>query len=211
MRLLLDLVGAAPCGRPVPKRSPAKSRAATQGRPYKEAGFTLIEICISMALLLVALLLAAQILMETSQLFAETSGEALDAPVPLVIARIRADVLGSTGTFPILDEDGTLNAVAVQGLGRQIFYQKIGDALFRRVVPLNGDPPEKPVLLWRGVTGWRCRVHGGNLVELEVTYRRRTLPRSPLPSLPGLRGPLTEELTQRMYLLPRGAGLGDTW
>lgn len=176
-----------------------------------EAGFTLVEICISIALLLVALLLAAQILMETSQLFAETSGEALDAPVPLVIARIRTDVQGSTGAVPIPNEDGTLSAVAVQGPGRRIVYQKEGDSLFRTVVPLNGDPPEKPVLLWRGVTGWGCRVHGGNLVEIEVTYRRRTVPRSPLPTLPGLRGPVTEELTQKMYLLPRGAGLGDRW
>lgn len=177
----------------------------------REAGFTLVEICISMALLLVALLLAAQILMETSQLFAETSGEALDAPVPLVIARIRADILGSTGAFPMPGEDGTLGAVAVQGLGQRIVYQKMGDALFRTVVPLNGDPPEKPVLLWRGVTGWGCQIHGGNLVELEVAYRRRTVRRSPLPTLPALRGPVTEELTQKMYLLPRGAGLGDTW
>ena len=178
---------------------------------HGEAGFTLVEICISMALLLVALLLAAQILMETSQLFAETSGEALDAPVPLVIARIRADILGSTGAFPILDEEDALSAVAVQGIGQRIVYQKEGEDLFRTVVPLNGDPPQKPVLLWRGVTNWDCKVHGGNLVELKVTYRRRTVPRSPLPTLPGLRGPVTEELTQKMYLLPRGAGLGDTW
>ncbi len=209
--MLLDPVGAAPRGRPVPRRSPAKNRAATWGRPYGEAGFTLVEICVSMALLLVALLLAAQILMETSQLFAETSAEALDAPVPLVTARIRADVLGSTGVFPITDEDGTLDSVSVQGLSRRIVYQKVGDALFRTVVPLNGDPPEKPVLLWRGVTDWYCRIHGSNLVELAVAYHRRTVPHSPLPTLPGLRGLATEELTQKMYLLPRGAGLGDTW
>jgi hypothetical protein len=177
----------------------------------REAGFTLIEICVSLVLLLVALLLAAQILMETSQLFAETSGEALDAPVPLVIARIRADVLGSTGVLPTPDKDGTLGSVAVQGLSRRIVYQRVGDSLFRTVVPLNGDPPEKPVLLWRGVTDWDCRLHGSNLVELEVSYRRRTVPHSPLPILPGLRGPVTEELTQKMYLLPRGGGLGDTW
>lgn len=176
-----------------------------------EAGFTLVEICISITILLVALMLAAQILMEISQLFAETSGEALDAPLPLVIARIRADIVGSTGVFPTPGEDGTLGSVAVQGLSRRIVYQREGDDLFRTVVPLNGDPPEKPVLLWRGITGWGCRIHGANLVELEVTYRRRTVPRSPLPTLPGLRGPVTEELTQRMFLLPRGGGLGDTW
>ncbi len=176
-----------------------------------EAGFTLVEICISMALLLLALALAAQILMETSQLFAETSGEALDAPVPLVITRMRADILGSTGVVPILDEEDHLIAVAVQGLGQRIVYQKEDENLFRTVVPLNGDPPENPVLLWRGVTGWNCQVLKGNLVDLEVTYRRRTVPRSPLPTLPGTRGLLSEELTQKMYLLPRGGGLGDRW
>lgn len=176
-----------------------------------EAGFTLVEICISMVLLLVALLLAAQILMETSQLFAETSGEALDAPVPLVIARMRADILGSRGVIPILDDDETLIAIAVQGLDQRIVYQKDGENLFRTVVPLNGDPPEKPMLLWRGVTGWDCQILRGNLVELAVTYRRHTVPHSPLPHQPGTRGPLKKELTQKMHLLPRGGGLGDSW
>jgi prepilin-type N-terminal cleavage/methylation domain-containing protein len=176
-----------------------------------EAGFTLVEMTISLSLLLVALLLAAQVLEETSQLFAETSGEALDAPVSLVIARIRADVLGSLGVVPIPDEDGNLVGVSIQGFGHQILYRKLGDALFRTVVPQNGDPPGKPVLLWRGVKAWSCQIQGPRLVELEVTYQRRTVSRSPLPALPAFRGPVQEDLTQRMYLLPRGAGLGDTW
>ncbi|HEV2851304.1 MAG TPA: prepilin-type N-terminal cleavage/methylation domain-containing protein [Thermoanaerobaculia bacterium] len=176
-----------------------------------KAGFTLVEMTLSLALLLVALLLAAQVLEETSHLFAETSGEALDAPVPLVIARIRGDVLGSMGVVPIPDKDGALVAISIQGFGHQILYRKLGDALFRTVVPQNGDPPGNPVLLWRGVTDWGCRIQGPRLVELEVTYRRRTAPRSPLSRLPAFRRPVTEELTQRMYLLPRGAGLGDTW
>jgi Tfp pilus assembly protein PilV len=191
-----------------PSRGAVTRRAA---RTSGQAGFTLVETCISLVLMVLALLLAAQVLMETSQIFAETSGEALDTPVPLVIARIRADVQGSTGAFPIPDADGALDTVVIQGLGRQVHYRKQGDALFRTIVPQNGDPPEKPMLLWPGVTGWGFQVHGSNLVELTVTYRRRTVPRSPLPTLPGLRGPVTEELTQKMYLLPRGAGLGDTW
>lgn len=175
------------------------------------AGFTLVEMAISLSLLLVTLLIAAQILTETSQLFTEASGEALDTPVPLVIARIRADVVGSSGAIPIPGKDGTLSSLAIQGTGRQIVYQKAGGSLFRRIVPLNGDPPEKPRLVWRGVTDWDCRILESHLVELEVTYLRRTTPHSPLPTLPVNRGPVTETLTQKMYLLPRGAGLGDTW
>jgi prepilin-type N-terminal cleavage/methylation domain-containing protein len=176
-----------------------------------QTGFTLIELSISLALLLVALALASQLLMETSQLLAETSGEALDAPVPLVLARIRADVQGSVGAYPVFDEDGSLVRIVIQDLGRQIVYGKAGGDLYRTVELDDGSPPQTS-LLWRGVTGWSCqRVDPKGLIELAVSYRRRSVPHTPLPALPAIRGPVTEELTQRMFLLPRGAGLGDTW
>jgi len=180
-------------------------------RSHSEAGFTVFEMAISLALLLLGLLLAAQILEETAQLFTETSGEALDTPVPLVIARIRADIQGSTGAFPVTGGDGLLVSVVLQRQGYQIVYRKLGEDLYRMVIPGDGSPPGKPEVLWKNVTGWGCRVLKGNLVDFAVTYRRRTTPHSPLPTLPGLRGPVKEDLTQRMYLLPRGRGLGDRW
>ena len=181
-------------------------RTSTSGRD----GFTLIELSISLALLLVALAIAAQLLMETSQLFAETSGESLDAPVPLVLARIRADVQGAAGAYPVLDEDGSLARIVIQGVEGQILYERAGPDLVRTVVPADGSP--KTALLWRGITNWSCsQVGPKGLIELAVSYRRRTVPHTPLPALPAVRGPVTEELTQRMFLLPRGAGLGETW
>jgi prepilin-type N-terminal cleavage/methylation domain-containing protein len=175
------------------------------------SGFTLIELTISLAVLLVALALASQLLMETAQLFAETSGESLDAPVPLVLARIRADVQGSVGAYPVLDGHGALEKVVIQDLGRQIVYGRAGGDLYRTLVLDDGSPP-RTALLWRGITGWSCRViDPKGLIELAVSYRRRSVPSTPLPVLPAFRGPVTEELTQRMFLLPRGAGLGDTW
>jgi hypothetical protein len=178
-----------------------------------EGGFTLIELAIALLLLMLGLLLAAQLLMETSRLFAETSGEAIDTPVPLVIARIRGDVQGAAAASPVFQPDGSLAAVTlVGGPAGQIAYVKQGTDLFRSVVPANGDPPPPPVVLWRGVTAWSCQiVPGTGLLGLQVTYRRRTMPHTPLAVLPAFRGPTTEELTQRMYFLPRGGGLGDTW
>jgi prepilin-type N-terminal cleavage/methylation domain-containing protein len=174
------------------------------------AGFTLIELSISLAILLIALALASQLLMETAQLFAESSGESLNAPVPLLIARIRGDVQGSTGVVPIYDA-GVLVRVDVQGRDGRIYYEKMGVALYRTFEPWDGSPP-RTALLWPGVTGWSCdRLEPKGLILLEVTYRRRSTPHTPLPTLPALRGPLTETLTQRMFLLPRGAGLGETW
>jgi prepilin-type N-terminal cleavage/methylation domain-containing protein len=170
-----------------------------------QAGFTLVELSVALLLLLLALALAADLFQETAQLFAYTSGEALDTPVPLAVARIRGDVQDAAGVLPVPGKEG-LNKLMLQGLdGRQIVYEKQGEDLYRRVVP------GEPAVLWHGVTGWSCQVLGSGLVDLEVAYRRRAVPRSPLPGLPADRGPATEELTQKMFLLPRGAGLGETW
>lgn len=184
------------------------------GSPLRsgQTGFTLIELSVSLAILLIALALASQLLMETSHLFAESAGEAVDAPVPLVIGRIRGDVQGATSVLPIHDKSGALLQVVISGLDRQITYEKLGVALYRTVEPHDGSSPAQKALLWPGVTGWQCgRIEPRGLILLEVRYRRRTTPHTPLPALPALRGPLLETLTQRMFLLPRGAGLGETW
>jgi prepilin-type N-terminal cleavage/methylation domain-containing protein len=179
-----------------------------------EKGFTLIEISIALLLLMLGLALAAQLLMETSKLFAETAGEAIDTPVPLVLARIRSDVQGSAAATPVLQVDGSLAAVTmVGGPEGKVVYTRQGTDLFRSVIPANGEAPPPSSLLWRGVTAWSCQIVSGtaSLVDLQVTYLRRSVPHTPLAVLPAYRGPLNEQQTQRMYLLPRAGGLGDTW
>ena len=177
----------------------------------RQGGFTLVELSIALVLLIVGLLIAADLLMETSQLFAETSGESLDTPVPLVVARIRGDVQGGIGIATVRRTDGSLAQVVIQGAADQIVYEKQGDTLLRTVA-VSGAPPRTPETLWRGVVAWNCQtLPGTSLVQLSVTYQRRAVPRSPLPGLPADRGPKVELLTQSMFLLPRGAGLGDTW
>lgn len=182
-----------------------------RGPRSSQEGFTLVEMSIALVLLMLGLLLAAQILMETSQLFAETSGEAQDTPVPLVIARIRADVQGAAAASPVVLEDGKLGLVLVGGPEDKVIYLKQGTDLLRQVVPTAGETPG-PTILWHNVIAWSCQVvPGTGLVDLQVTYRRRTVPHTPLAVMPAYRGPLTEVLTQRLYFLPRGGGLGDTW
>jgi prepilin-type N-terminal cleavage/methylation domain-containing protein len=173
----------------------------------RQGGFTLIEMTIVLVLMLVGLMIAADLLMETSRLFAETSGEAIETPVPLVIARIRADVQGSTAVTPELNLDGTrLDKVHIRTLGEEILYQKLGDSLYRTVVPDYG-PPNDPEVLWHGVTDWTCTTGGkSSPVSFSVSYLRRTTPHTPLPVLPFYRGPLSEPRMEKFYLLPRGNG-----
>jgi prepilin-type N-terminal cleavage/methylation domain-containing protein len=176
-----------------------------------QKGFTLVELSIALVLMIVGLLIAADLMMETSQLFAETSAEALDTPVPLVVARIRGDVQGGTGVSEVRRYDGSLAQVVIQAAGEQIVYDQVGDML-TRTVTVAGSPPGKPQTLWRGVAGWDCQtLPDSRLIHLSVRYRRRAVPKSPLPGLPIHRGPREELLIQSMFLLPRGAGLGETW
>lgn len=173
----------------------------------RQAGFTVVEMTIALALLLVGLMIAADLLMESSRLFVETSGEALDTPAPLADARIRADIQGATSVTPQLSPtDGTLDSVHVQGGGPEVVYQKIGDTIYRVLYPASG-PPLDPVALWRGVKSWSCEAGGKDAPALlSVTYTRRSTPHTPLPVMPVYRGPLSEDVTEVLYLLPRGNG-----
>jgi prepilin-type N-terminal cleavage/methylation domain-containing protein len=170
------------------------------------AGFTLIEVSIALILLLAGLLIAADLLMETARLFAETSGEALDTPVPLALARIRGDMEGASSVTPQYNEDGTLDKVSLQAAGGEVDYQKLGDSLYRLVLPASGAAAE-PETLWRGVTAWTC-TQGGKSSPLwfSVTYQRRTTPHTPLAVLPFYRGALAETRIEKFYVLPRGNG-----
>ena len=167
----------------------------------------MIEMTIALVLLLVGLMIAADLLMESSRMFVEASGEALDTPAALTDARIRNDVQGATSVTPQLSPiDGSLVAIHVQGGGEDIVYQKIGDSIYRTVVSLFG-PPQDSVVLWRGVTAWSCEAGSkDDPAILSVTYTRRSTPHTPLPVLPVYRGPLQEEATEVLYLLPRGNG-----
>ncbi|HEY4572961.1 MAG TPA: prepilin-type N-terminal cleavage/methylation domain-containing protein [Thermoanaerobaculia bacterium] len=175
----------------------------------RQAGFTIVEMMIALVLLLVGLMIAADLLMESSRLFVETAGEALDNPAPLAAARMRADIQGSTSVTPLLSplDNRTLIGVDVQGGSQEIVYQKIGDVIYRSIVLFPGSPPQDPAPLWRGVTSWSCEAGSKDEpVILAITYSRRTTPHTPLPVLPADRGPLQEEVQEILYVLPRGDG-----
>src|SRR6476469_9878329 len=106
---------------------------------------------VALVLLIAGLLIAADLLMETARLFAETSGEALDTPVPLAIARIRGDMEGSTAVVPELDPQDKLVRIRIRTAGAEIDYEKLGDVLYRVVQPDSGDAAD-PETLWSGVT-----------------------------------------------------------
>jgi hypothetical protein len=49
------------------------------------------------------------------------------------------------------------------------------------------------------------------MLEVDVSYRRFAVPRSPLPTLPRYRGPRNEIVHENLLVVPRGNGLGYRW
>ena len=190
------------------------SAAPVGGGGRREAGFTLIELVISLLLLALVVDIAAQLLGETQQMLVDAGRQALDPAAALVATRLRADVLGASGAVAAQNPD--LSCAFLELAGKPeglVFYQLSAGTLVRTVVGAGGLPIGSSALL-RGATSFRCATSslgGPTVVLLDYRYRRSRTRRSPLMLVPGLWAPREEVVEESLVLTPRGAGLGSSW
>lgn len=179
------------------------------------AGFTLLETLVSLVLMLIALGLAADLLLQSGKLLAETAREVRDAPASLLLARLRGDVMAA-GSIP--RTSGWMPSSGPLYLGGHwqspegwIQYELVGSELHRLVLDADGYV-EQETVFWRGVSEWVWQpVPGTRLVQISVSYRRSAAPRSPLPTLPRYHGRRFETVTETLQIAPRAYGLGHRW
>ena len=184
---------------------------------HGQDGFTLAELLVSMALLSLVLTLASGLLMESSRLLAESAEEQRDAPVPLIVARIRGDVLGAS-SFAVAMDDRSTRLLLFGHPEGTVQYENVGHEL-RRAVLGSANRLEGEAVVWRGLDSWGCsRIQsldpsapGMDVLRLDFRYKRRSTIKTPLPVLPAYRGETTEARTETLFLLPRGNGLGNAW
>lgn len=170
-----------------------------------EAGFTLVELLVSLVVVMLALALASQVLMESSQMLVDAAAEQADAPMPLVVARLRGDVRAAA-SFQVAG-----SALVLQGHpAGVVVYEKFGEELRRTVFDGTGEVIGSAPAL-RGVTSWSCFQTAPGLLAVSLAHRRSALRRGPLPMLPGQRGPKEETRAELFLVAPRGSGLGESW
>jgi len=170
------------------------------------SGFVLIELLIAMVLVLLALALAAQLLMESAEQLVDTAGDQADPTVPQLLDRLRGDVLASSG-YEVCEKDELLLSGHPAGL---VLYQREKGFLHRAVFDADGKPRGESVP-WRGVTAWSCTPLGDRLLRLDLEYQGWAVRRSLGPAPPAGRGPKTATRADTLFLTLRGAGLGGSW
>jgi hypothetical protein len=172
----------------------------------REAGFTLVELLIASLLLILVLALAGQLFMESALQLVDAGAEQGDPTVPLLLDRLRGDVLASSGAASCA-EDRLLLTGHPAGM---VLYQRVGEELHRAVLDAAGTSLGEGIP-WRGVTAWSCAPAGFRLLRLDLQYRLRAVRRTLNAPLPSTRGAANETRSETLFLTPRGGGLGESW
>jgi hypothetical protein len=157
---------------------PLRSAARPESR-RGAAGFSVVEMVVTLAVLAVGLALVGRLLLE-SQLGLVRAQAELGNPLPrYALARLRADLQAALDVPSILPGwRSTAMTLLVEG-GERISWGRSGDQLERVVVDALGRPRVRHVAL-RDVADWRWRPIAPGLIDVEVVYRSRDTTRLPL-------------------------------
>jgi type II secretory pathway pseudopilin PulG len=177
-----------------------------------QAGFMLLELLISLILVALGLALAAQLLMETSQMLADAAAEQTESALPLARARLRSDVQACSRAVEVPGPDGRIAELWLVGHpAGTVRYRKSGRDLLRDVSVAGDGVWEGQTIVLRNVRSWDALPVPPGLTALEIHVLRRAIRRSPLPAVPGIGAPGNEEIVETLVVAPRGAGLGQGW
>ena len=145
----------------------------------REGGFTVVELLISATLLLLALFLATQILLESQRLFLRTQRTLLAEETDFATQRLRSDLrTADFPSLPILALDGrwmTTDLTLRQGT-ESIEWAVEGTSLVRRVLASDGEVSAERTML-QTIDSWRWRALSSSLVEVETGVARQSSPR----------------------------------
>lgn len=177
-----------------------------------ERGFSVVELLISAALLLLAVLMATQILLESQRLFLRSQRELVAEDTDFATHRLRSDLRSADfPSLPIVALDGrwmTSPLTLRRGAG-SIVWVLDGEALVRRELAADGEVSAERIMLQR-LDSWRWRALSTSLIEVETGLAVRTASRGSALLLDRERGDTTlRTTTVRAYL--RGLAGRQQW
>jgi len=145
--------------------------AAVKGaRPGSAAGFTLVELAISLLLLMLIFALSAQLLVETARIHAAAARELRATEDDFALRTLRAD-LRSGVPAGAWSELWTSDPLVLRDGERAIAWAADAERLIRAEAREDEATPVERVEL-DGVLGFRWRVPLPGLIEVEIVRRR---------------------------------------
>jgi type II secretory pathway pseudopilin PulG len=174
-------------------------------RPRRGAGFTLVELAISLLVAGLVLGLAAQLLGEAQLAFVTVAREQRAPAAHLAAHWLRRDLRAARSLAPgasWVASDGPLWLLRGEGW---VCYELRGGALVRTAYDLGNLPgAARPIL--DGVASWSWRRPAAGLVEVTILHRE------PLARLLRVRAdlarPASETRALRLLVAQRGMGTG---
>lgn len=176
-------------------------------RRANEAGFSLVEVVVTLAVLAVALALAAGLLVETHRMMAQAGLELRTPASEEALDLLRVELQGAAGVSGGPPAGMTWSRdrlVLVRPDGERVVYERDRRRLVRRVG--KGERTAVP-----GLVSWRWRRDAPTLVTVEVVYARR---RGPGGGIVSPRGPIRgtkDWRTRRLTAAVRGGGARRGW
>ena len=178
-------------------------------RRAAEGGFSLIELLVALVLVGLGLALAAQLLMETSQMLADAAAEQTETALPLARAHLRTDIQACRSAMTVPGLAGPELWLVGHPAGT-VRYRKVGREI-RRDVAAGVGVWEGEAVAMGNVQSFVVLSVTTELVAVEIHVLRRAVRHSPLPAVPGVRGPADEERLETLVVAPRGGGLELGW
>jgi len=198
-------------GRPGGSTRPGIRAGARTGA---QAGFTLLEMVVTLLLVGVSLFLAAGMLQEAQVLSAGATRKLQDPLGALAVTRLRSDVQGSRAVLsPSLPLLWTGDPLSLSGYYPEtILTWRLREGRLERILSDAASGEVLSTQVWlSGTASWRWRLVDRSLVDVEVAWHRAPeLASYALDGRPGSRP--TEVLeVDGLRLALRGRGWGVGW
>ena len=181
-----------------------RPREWSSGTAHPQAGFTILELTVALVVLLLAVMLACDLLDESARLLQHSVRRARDPWTLLATELLRNDLRG--GAPPPAPEGLWLHEPLPLATDEGLVVWAPGSSgeLIRAVA----GGPARPLL--RGISGWRWRLLPGPAVEVELRQHMSS------PYLRQLAGSLShddpgEDITLHWLLVTRGGASSTQW
>lgn len=170
-----------------------------------ESGFSVVELLISTAVMMVVMALATGLLLESQIQIARLQAE-MRNPLPrYAVERLRHDLEGAAAVPALLEGWRAGRLTVVGDDGTQIVWLSTGGELHRILVAGDGTELSRQRILG-DVTSWRWRRLGGSLVDISFGVRLHRAAGAPRVGVVSAMTPRSSVRESRLRVWLRRAG-----